>query len=82
METLDRRAAANREIDNIKQSTIRLMKILTRERPGGRPPDDDPSDDDLPNHDPPPNNGWWQPIFDFFANMWGSIKSTFWGIFN
>lgn len=51
--------------------------------PDGGPPDGDggPPDDDLPNHDPPPNNGWWQPIFDFFVNMWGGIKSTFWDIF-
>jgi hypothetical protein len=85
-----RQAAIAGEIEVMKQSANRLKVLLDAEAswdndPSGDDPsgDYDPSDDEGPSDDEsPPNNGVWQSICDFFANVWGGIKSTFQDSFN
>ncbi|KAL2782509.1 hypothetical protein BJX66DRAFT_320544 [Aspergillus keveii] len=79
-----RQAAIAGEIEFMKQSANRL-KIVLDERPLGIMIRRVTTRLAIMTHlmmSHTPNNGFWQSICDFFANVWGGIKSTFQDSFN
>jgi hypothetical protein len=79
-----RQAAIASEIEFTKQPANRLKDLLDLEasRDNDSSGDDDPSGEVPSDDESPLNNGVWQSKCDFYANVWGGIKSTFRDSFN